>query len=104
MNRNDFLIKCAKAFREDRSRLFKITDAMKMQPKYSDKLEEIENICKIWRDKPLDPNFPKFDHPLPLPEYFENPHFTSRWDADSYLQYADIDVESNIKLKTIIKR
>lgn len=102
MNRNDFLIKCAEAFREDRSRLFKITDAMKMQSKYSDKLDEIEHICDIWRDKPLEPDFPKFDHPLPLPDYFEDPHFTSRWSADSYLSYPESDLEPLFKFN--IKR
>lgn len=73
------------AFREDRERLFKVIDAMRMQSKYADKSAEIEAIAQTWRDKPSEPDFPNFTHPMSLPTYFPNPHFASRWEKDTYI-------------------
>lgn len=91
MTQDQFIERCKKAFREDRDRLFRITDAMRVQSKYKDNISEIDEICEIWRNKPEDSEFPKFDHPLPLPEYFPNPHFVSSWKRNDYKNYPEVE-------------
>ena len=74
------------AFREDRKRLFVITDGMRFQPKYADKLEEIEQVCQEWRDKPATEDYPNFTHPMPIPSFFPKVSFFSSWEKDKYIE------------------
>ena len=76
----------AQAFREDRERLFKVIDSMRPQPRFADKLTEIEAVAQEWRDKPSLLDFPNIDHPTALPIYFPSPHFASSWVKDEYIQ------------------
>ena len=73
------------AFREDRARLFKVIDGMRPQPRFADKLTEIEAVAQTWRDLPDTADFPNITHPAPLPEWFENVRFFSRWEKDRYI-------------------
>ena len=86
------------AFREDRARLFKVIDGMRPQPRFADKLADIEAIAQQWRDIPQSANFPNITHPAPLPEWFtEKVPFFSRWEEDVYLQKALKPLENNVK-------
>ena len=73
------------AFREDRARFFKVTDGMKNQPKYADKIDDIERVCQEWRDKPATEDYPNFTHPMPIPDYFPKVPFFSNWEKDIYI-------------------
>ena len=86
MTRQELEIRMAEAFREDRERLFKVIDSMRNQPKYADRLSEIESIANTWRDIPQGEDFPNVTHPAPLPEWFPKVKFFSRWEKDVYIE------------------
>lgn len=85
MTREQIETRMAAAFREDRDRLFKVIDGMRFQPKYADRLSEIETIADTWRDAPQQEDFPNIDHPAPLPEWFPKVRFFSGWEKDTYI-------------------
>lgn len=70
------------AIREDRERLFRVTDAMRFQPKYAKHLDELESIVQEWRDITERPEYPNIAFPLPTPEWMPIVHFASRWTLD----------------------
>ena len=86
MTRQELEFRMAEAFREDRERLFKVIDSMRFQPKYADKIADIEAIAEEWRGIPQEPGFPNITHPAPLPEWFPKVKFFSRWEKDVYIE------------------
>jgi hypothetical protein len=73
------------AAREDRERFFKVADTIHLQPRYSERLAELETVKQTFRDLPQSPDWPNVDWPPPLPSWFPTVHFASRWEKDTYI-------------------
>lgn len=72
------------AAKEDRERFFKVADVFKMKDNIGltpEQIAELEEVKTQWRDMTALPGFPDIDWPLPIPEWFPNPHFASCWKA-----------------------
>lgn len=74
------------AAKEDRERFFKVADTLAFQPKYKDKIEEIEAVKQQWRDMTDLPDYPHISWPMALPEWFPTVKFASRWEPN-YLEH-----------------
>ncbi|MBN1499761.1 MAG: hypothetical protein JW982_06395 [Spirochaetes bacterium] len=70
------------ASKEDRERLFKVTDVYAitnnrgLSEKQIDELEECKNK---WRDMTSIKGYPDIDFPLSIPSWLKNPYFASCW-------------------------
>ena len=95
MTREEILIKMDIAIRQDRERFFKVADTIHLQPKYSDKLEELEVIKQQWRDITLLEIYPEIQFPLVLPEWFPKVKFMSSWGEN----YVDETLQKQNELK-----
>lgn len=73
------------AVKEDRDRFFQVADTLQYQPKYKDKLAEIETIKQQWRDITVLSDYPNITFPLSLPDWFPKVHFASCWGKDKYI-------------------
>lgn len=82
MTRNEKLIAMDLAAKEDRERLFVVTDGMWRQPKYADYLTQLEEVCQQWRDMTDLENWPEVAWPLALPDWMPTVKFASGWEAD----------------------
>lgn len=82
MRREELLKQMDEAIREGREQFFKVADTIHLQPKYADKLEELEAIKQQWRDITLLEGYPEIDFPLTLPEWFPKVKFYSHFKAD----------------------
>lgn len=82
MTRQEKLVQMDLAAKQDRDRLFAITDGMRYQPKYTDYLTELEEVCQQWRNMTDLENWPEVAWPLELPDWFPTVKFASCWDAD----------------------
>lgn len=85
MTEQEIIERMIEASKEDRERFFTVADIMQLQPKYQDKLQEIEAIKQQWRDMTLLPDYPLIKFPLELPDWFPKVHFASCWEVD-YLE------------------
>lgn len=85
-----------KAAREDRARFFIVADAIHLQPKYAEHLQELEEIKQQWRDMTALPDYPKMAFPLALPEWFPKVEFKSKWDEEYYDREVE-EYERNLK-------
>lgn len=99
MTEQEILDRMVEASKEDRERFFAVADTLQFQPKYKDKLTDIETIKQQWRDMTDIPNYPQIKFPLELPAWFPKVHFASCWNTD-YLentlkQYNGIQEENN---------
>lgn len=70
------------ASKEDRMRFFAVADTLHLQPKYHDKLDEIEAVKQEWRDMTDIKDYPHIKFPLDLPDWFPEVRFASCWDID----------------------
>ena len=82
MTEQEILERMVQASKEDRERFFQVADTLHLQPKFQDKLTEIETIKQQWRDMTKLPNYPQIVFPLSLPEWFPTVRFASCWDSD----------------------
>lgn len=82
LTRDEILVQMDLAAKQDRERLFAVTDGMRNQPKYADYLTELETVCQQWRDMTDLENWPEVAWPLELPEWFPEVKFASCWVAD----------------------
>lgn len=82
MTREEILSRMDEAAKEDRERFFAVADTLQFQPKWQDKLSEIEAVKQQWRDMTLLPNYPEITFPLALPDWFPPVKFASCWGAD----------------------
>lgn len=96
MTEQEILDRMVEASKEDRERFFAVADTLYLQPKYKEKLEELEEIKQQWRDITKIADYPNIDFPLTLPEWFPKIHFASKWDKD----YLVKTLESYNKYKT----
>ena len=85
MNEQEIIDRMIQASKEDRIRLFVVADTLPLQPKYQDKLTEIEAIKQQWRDMTTIENYPQIKWPLDLPIWFPKVKFASCWESD-YLE------------------
>lgn len=79
MTREEIILRMDLAAKEDRERFFKVADGMMFQPKYKDKLIELEEVKQQWRDMTLIKNWPDIDWPMTLPSWFPKIRFASCW-------------------------
>lgn len=76
---------------QDRERFFKkadvyaITNNRDLSP---EQIAELETLRNQWRNITDLPDYPDVDFPLPLPSWFPNPYFASRWNK-GYLNKMD---------------
>lgn len=82
MNEQEIIDRMIEASKEDRTRFFAIADTLHLQPKFQDKLTEIESIKQQWRDMTIIENYPLINFPLDLPVWFPEVRFASCWDSD----------------------
>lgn len=82
MTRDEKLIEMDLAAKQDRERLFAVTDGMWRQPKYTEYLTELETVCETWRNMTELENWPEIAWPLELPDWMPTVKFASSWDAD----------------------
>lgn len=82
LTREEKLTNMDLAAKEDRERLFAVTDGMRYQPKYAEHLTELETLCQTWRDMTDLENWPEVAWPLALPDWMPDVRFASCWDAD----------------------
>lgn len=82
MTEQEILTRMDEAAKEDRERFFVVADTLHLQPKYADKLAEIEAIKQQWRDMTVLPDYPQIKWPMVLPEWFPRVKFASSWDVD----------------------
>lgn len=73
------------AIKEDRERFFQVADTLQYQPKYKDRLTEIEMIKQQWRDITTLSDYPNIDFPLVLPDWFPKVYFASKWQKGKYI-------------------
>ena len=81
MQKEKTLARMNEAAREGREAFFKVADTLHLQPKYADKLAELETIKQQWRDMTNMENYPEIDFPLALPEWFPKVKFFSNFKA-----------------------
>lgn len=74
-----------KAFRQEREEFFRVADSLAFQPKYKDLLEDIERIKQEWRDIPQMEDYPNFNYPPKIPEYFPRPRLFCSWKKNEYI-------------------
>ena len=86
MTKEQLLKRMDEAFRQDRERFFQVADALQFQPKYAEKMDELNDLKQEWRDIPQQDGYPNISHPVPLPEWFPPVHFASSWEKDIYLE------------------
>lgn len=82
MTEQEILNRMIEASKEDRERFFAVADILHLQPKYKDRLEELEEVKQQWRDMTLIKDYPNIDFPLTLPDWFPKIHFASQWDKN----------------------
>ena len=85
MTRQEIIERMIEASKEDRDRFLAVADTMHLQPKYQDRLTEIEAEKQKWRDMTALPNYPHIKFPLDIPDWFPKIKFASCWDID-YLE------------------
>lgn len=85
MTEQEILARMDEAAKEDRERFFAIADTLHLQPKYHDRLEELEAEKQRWRDMTAMPEYPQIKWPMELPDWFPPVKFASLWDLD-YLE------------------
>ena len=69
--------------REDRSRFFKKADVYAITNNLgltSEQVAELEASRQQWRDMTILQDFPDVDWPLPVPSWFPDCGFASRWE------------------------
>lgn len=88
MTREEILKNMDVAIRQDRERFFRVADTLHLQPKYADKVFELDEIKQQWRDITGVPGYPNITHPMPLPEWFPTVHFASSFEKDTFLEEA----------------
>ena len=81
MTREEIIVTMDTAAKEDRERFFAIADSMQFQPRWQDKLQEIETVRQQWRDMTNIENYPEIKFPLALPDWFPAVKFASCWDV-----------------------
>lgn len=82
MTRDEKLVRMDLAAKQDRERLFKVTDGMRYQPKYAAYLTELEALCETWRNMTELENWPEVAWPLELPAWMPAVKFASCWDGE----------------------
>lgn len=82
----ELLQRMDEAFKEDRERFFKVADTLAVQPKYKERLEELEALKQEWRDIPQEEGYPNITHPRALPEWLPKIPFASSWGKDKYIE------------------
>lgn len=82
MTKEDILTRMDEAAKEDRERFFQVADTLHMQPKYAERLTELETVKQAWRDMTALPGYPCIKWPMELPEWFPPMKFASCWEPD----------------------
>ena len=82
MNEQEIIAMMIQASKEDRDRFFAVADSLHMQPKFQDRLVEIETVKQQWRDMTDIENYPHIKFPLGLPIWFPKVKFASCWESD----------------------
>ncbi|MEG0091984.1 MAG: hypothetical protein RSA20_09200 [Oscillospiraceae bacterium] len=85
MIEQEIIARMDEAAKEDRERFFAVADTLHLQPKYKDRLQELEVEKQRWRDMTLQPSYPQMKWPMELPVWFPPVRFASCWEAD-YLE------------------
>lgn len=92
MTREEIIARMDEAAKEDRERFFAVADILHLQPKYQDRLVEIETEKQKWRDMTALPNYPEMKFPLSVPDWFPIVRFASNWKVD----YVETTLAQNI--------